>query len=207
MHTKVIIYILELESGKYYVGRTLNLEKRYKDHTLGKGCSYTKKYPPIKIKEVFHDKSPFDEDRYVIEYMCLYGIDNVRGGCYSMVNLSDIDIYSIKKKIWGAMDLCFVCGRDHFSTRCNEELDVYGDEIKKCKRCLKRGHLAHECLETKNIFQKNIKKSPEEFEEEKDNSPPDDISIIEEHSREEKEEDREGGESSPKEKICCCIIL
>lgn len=195
----VIIYVLELENGKYYVGRTKNLEKRYKDHTLGKGCSYTKKYPPIKIKETFYDKSPFDEDRYVIEYMYLFGINNVRGGSYSMVNLSDIDIYSIKRKIWGALDCCFICGRNHFSIRCNEETDIYGDEIIKCKRCLRKGHLGHECCESKNIFQKNIRKSPEEFI--KDDSSIKESSSIEEHSREDEDNPIENSPSK------CCIIL
>ena len=197
MESKCIIYTLELEEGKFYVGRTKNLEKRYKDHTLGKGCSYTKKYPPINIKEVFYDKSPFDEDRYVIEYMYLYGIDNVRGGSYSMVNLSEIDIYSIKRKIWGAIDCCFVCGRNHFSTRCNEETDIYGDEIVRCKRCLRKGHLGHECCENKNIFQKNIRKSPSSFINKDLPTPEEDNSSIDEHKR-------DGDYISPSK---CCIIL
>lgn len=160
------IYVLQLEGGKYYVGRTKNVEKRYRDHLSGKGSAYTKKYAPISILKVIEMVDPFEEDKITLEYMYRYGIDNVRGGSYAMVNLSQVDIYAIKKKIWGAMDLCFVCGRSHFSNRCREEYDVYGDEIRKCKRCLRRGHLAYECIEDKNIFQKNILKSAEAFSQE-----------------------------------------
>jgi hypothetical protein len=193
-YPKVIIYILELEDGKYYVGRTKNLDKRFKDHVSGVGSSYTKKYKPIRIKESYHDMNPFDEDKFVIEYMHKYGIDNVRGGSYSMVNLSNIEIYAIKRKIWGALDLCFVCGRKHFSNRCVEELDIYGDEILKCKRCLRKGHLAHECIEDKNTFQKNIAKAPEEFE-------------IENTANTKSSEDDNSCESHQPSKKSCCIIL
>lgn len=160
------IYVLKLESGKYYVGRTKNLDKRYKDHLSNKGSSYTKKYAPLEIIEKYENMNPFEEDKIVLEYMYKYGIDNVRGGSYSMTNLSQIDIYNIKKKLWGAMDLCFICGRSHFSNRCNEEYDVYGDEIRKCKRCLRKGHMAYECFEDKNIFQKKILKNSEDFPKE-----------------------------------------
>jgi len=199
------VYVLQLEGGKYYVGRTKNVEKRYRDHLAGKGSAYTKKYTPISILKVIEKVDPFEEDKITLEYMYRYGIDNVRGGSYAMVNLSEVDIYAIKKKIWGAMDLCFVCGRSHFSNRCREEYDVYGDEIRKCKRCLRRGHLAFECIEEKNTFQKNILKSSEEFPVE-DN--PKKTEFIEEDSSDEEippENPLTSEKNSPRKN--CCIIL
>jgi len=192
MENDVIIYVLELSSGKYYVGRTKNLEKRYKDHSSGKGCSYTKKYPPKKIEKAFYNMNPFDEDRYVIEYMFIYGIDNVRGGVYSMVNLSDGDRYNIKKRIWGASDSCFICGGKHSSFGCRETHDIYGDEVVMCRRCLRKGHNRSECYETYNIFQKKISQKLETSSEEILNL--DNEIVIEENEE-------------PGEKICCCTIL
>lgn len=43
---------------------------------------YTKKYKPLKIVEIINDKSIHELDQLLIDYMLLYGIDNVRGGNY-----------------------------------------------------------------------------------------------------------------------------
>lgn len=37
-----IIYTLQLEKNKYYVGKTTNLEKRLKEHFNGFGSEWTK---------------------------------------------------------------------------------------------------------------------------------------------------------------------
>ena len=39
------IYILKLEGGNYYVGKTDNPTKRYQEHVEGKGSAWTKKWP------------------------------------------------------------------------------------------------------------------------------------------------------------------
>jgi predicted GIY-YIG superfamily endonuclease len=76
------IYILRLEEGKYYIGKSENPIKRYEAHLAGTGSSWTKKYPPIELINVIENSSAFDEDKYTKEYMATYGIDNVRGGSY-----------------------------------------------------------------------------------------------------------------------------
>ena len=75
------IYILKLQGGKYYIGKTSDPMKRYKEHLDGKGSAWTKKYAPIGVEKVIKNASPFDEDKYTKEYMAKYGIDKVRGGC------------------------------------------------------------------------------------------------------------------------------
>ena len=74
------IYILQLNNDKYYVGKTNKLlNDRYKEHLDGIGSFWTKKYKPLSIIKQIENSSPFDEDRYVKEYMSIYGIENVRG--------------------------------------------------------------------------------------------------------------------------------
>ena len=66
------IYVLRLEQDKYYVGKTINVCKRYQLHKNGLGSEWTKLYKPIKIVKVYHDLSPFDEDKITKEYMSRY---------------------------------------------------------------------------------------------------------------------------------------
>lgn len=44
----VFIYILQLEQGKYYVGKTTNYAFRFERHFSSGGSAWTKKYKPIK---------------------------------------------------------------------------------------------------------------------------------------------------------------
>lgn len=77
--TKNYIYVLELEDERYYVGRTSNFFQRMNEHFGGNGSVYTKKYKPIKIKEVIEEKNNSDERDKTLEYMKIYGYEKVRG--------------------------------------------------------------------------------------------------------------------------------
>jgi len=124
------IYILRLSGGKYYVGKTDNMEKRYQQHLSGNGSAWTRKYKPTAIEKTITGASPFDEDRYVKEYMSKHGIDNVRGGQYVEMYLGDMQMEEIKKSIRGAADLCMRCGRgNHWAKDCIALRDVHGKEI------------------------------------------------------------------------------
>src|SRR6266446_5937610 len=90
---KYDVYVLECEQGKYYVGKTTNIEKRINDHLNGNGSQWTKTYKPKPEPiKVYKDCSAFDEDKYTIEMMSIYGIDNVRGGTFTQMKLGDDDI-------------------------------------------------------------------------------------------------------------------
>lgn len=122
------IYVLRLEKGRFYVGKSRNVEQRYQEHCQGRGSEWTRKYPPLAIHEVYRNVSPFEEDRITKEYMAAHGVYKVRGGSYSAVNLPEAPF--LKKEIWGATDCCFNCGRrSHFSSECIATHDIYGDEI------------------------------------------------------------------------------
>ena len=124
------IYILKLEKNKYYVGKSDNLEQRKNAHLNGTACFWTKKYKPISIEKIIPNASPFDEDKYTIEYMSKYGIDNVRGGIYITETLDEIQKYNIQKSIWGATNCCTQCGRlGHFVKNCTALKNIYGEDI------------------------------------------------------------------------------
>ena len=117
--SKVHIYTLQLEDGKYYIGRSYNVPKRLAQHYDGEGSVWTKKYKPIRLYEVFLNKTKFDEDKYTLMYMSIFGVDNVRGGSFCSVELGGADKYIIKRMLCTATDRCVKCEEHgHFFTDC-----------------------------------------------------------------------------------------
>jgi hypothetical protein len=115
----VFIYILKLEQDKYYVGKTTNPDRRLLEHNNSQGASWTKLYKPIEVLKLIPNCNNFDEDKYTLEYMNLYGMDNVRGGSFCSVILSTSDKYMIQKMLKGGNDKCFICGKGgHFANKC-----------------------------------------------------------------------------------------
>lgn len=124
------IYILKLINSKYYVGKTHNIENRYEQHVNGTGSAWTKKYKPLSIIKRIKSTSQFDEDKYVKEYMSKYGIENVRGGTYTSIELDDISLLQLQKELWHSKNLCTRCGRNsHFAKNCYAKTDVDGKTI------------------------------------------------------------------------------
>ena len=134
----VNIYILELENNKYYIGKSNNLNDRIMDHLDQKGSEYTKLYKPIRLIEIKYDCDDFDEDKYTLEYMEKYGINNVRGGSFSELQISDENMVVITKMINSAQNRCFICGsKEHYANKCNNK--------KKCSICESNYHLSNDC--------------------------------------------------------------
>jgi predicted GIY-YIG superfamily endonuclease len=125
------IYILKLEKGKYYIGKTHNVDKRFQQHLNGDGSFWTTKYKPLSVEDVIHNVSSFDEDKYVKQYMAKYGIDNVRGGSYVIEEIDITTKNTLQKEIWAALDCCTKCGRkNHFIKDCYASKDINGNDIK-----------------------------------------------------------------------------
>ena len=140
----VYIYVLKLTNNKYYVGKTDNPDLRLKAHIDNSGSTWTKKYKPIKIIELF-EGDKYDEDKYVQKYMDKYGIENVRGGSYSNIKLNSTQKSALKHIMKSNNDKCFKCNmKGHFASNCYynknlellasskdyesaDELDIYSD--------------------------------------------------------------------------------
>jgi cellular nucleic acid-binding protein len=96
----VFIYILQLQNGKYYVGKTSNPSFRLEQHFNAEGSSWTKKYKPISLIDIIPDCDDYDEDKYTIQFMERYGINNTRGGSFCEIKLSDTNISTLNQIIF-----------------------------------------------------------------------------------------------------------
>ena len=124
------IYVLRLEGGRYYVGKSDNVMTRYQQHIKGSGSAWTRKYKPVSLEKTIENVSSFEEDKVTKEYMSKYGIDKVRGGSYVEVELSEFHTDALKMEIWAAKDLCTQCGRPgHFVKDCHAKTDASGNKI------------------------------------------------------------------------------
>ena len=83
------LYVILLENDKYYVyctDSTVHNRIMIESIFISK---FVQKYNPKEIIETFWNIDEFDIDKTVKKYMAKYGIDNVRGGSYQSITLSN----------------------------------------------------------------------------------------------------------------------
>ena len=154
------IYVLQCEKGKYYVGKTTDVMRRYEEHKSGKGSAWTNKYKPLKMLECKAMLSPHDENNITKDLMKKYGIEHVRGGSYAQVTLPADCVSVLQREFQGTVDICYKCNlAGHFATKCPNmkiAVDVWGCNY--CDRTFetKYGCGVHErsCKKTEHVKEK-----------------------------------------------------
>jgi predicted GIY-YIG superfamily endonuclease len=118
------IYALQLETNKFYIGKTNRNEGvdiRFQEHKSGRGSEWTKLYKPVSIIEYYEHDSTFEEDVLTKKYMIKYGIENVRGGSYTKIELDEWQIKSLEHEFKSVSDSCYKCGKKgHFAIDCHK---------------------------------------------------------------------------------------
>lgn len=127
------IYVLKLTECCYYVGKTKDVKTRYKQHCEGKyGAAWTRLHAPLELIESYESSDIFEETRKTKELMAIHGINKVRGGAYTTIELDQSTIDFIQQEIWSAQDKCTRCGNDsHHILECRARWDINGCLLKR----------------------------------------------------------------------------
>jgi len=117
------VYILELEGGRVYVGKSSQPSRRYGQHAGGGGSVFTRMYPPTgrrlpRLGNVRGGTDAAERDE-TLRYMRARGIDLVRGWRYTSPTLSAEQSADAEANMRELFDLCRRCGRGgHFAASC-----------------------------------------------------------------------------------------
>jgi predicted GIY-YIG superfamily endonuclease len=134
------LYVLQLTGGKYYVGKSADVIKRFEQHKSGSGSVWTKMYAPVKLLETRPITSPHDENNVTKDYMKKYGIGNVRGGSYAQLALPDDARGVLEREFRGNDDQCIKCGlAGHFVGKCTATDETVPMTKKKWDRLFLQG--------------------------------------------------------------------
>jgi predicted GIY-YIG superfamily endonuclease len=121
------LYVLQLENGKYYVGKTADVKKRFEQHVSGKGAEWTKIHRPVKLLETRRITSEHDENNTTKDLMKKYGMENVRGGAYSTTDISPEVEDVLRLEMKSNTNACYKCGKSgHISKYCSRKTSFKG---------------------------------------------------------------------------------
>jgi hypothetical protein len=142
------IYVLRLQHGKYYVGKTNDPSSRIRSHFNGYGSAWTRLHAPIGVVEVRENASNIDEDLVTLKYIDRYGFENVRGGSYCDIDLDENELGNRRRTTLGWTDRCQKCGREgHWASKCYARTKVL-----VCYTCGREGHTSPQCYARTHVF-------------------------------------------------------
>jgi len=134
------VYTLQLNTDKYYVGKSENVEERINQHkTLSeRSAKFVKDNNGVKtqvelLTYVMEDLNLWEQQETLAQ-MLDKGFNNVRGWEFTSSNpLTYEECVSIKTLLFGSGDLCRKCGNpDHFVSNCNQTKANWLINLEEC---------------------------------------------------------------------------
>lgn len=119
-----VLYVLQCEDDKWYIGKTCDFKARMEEHFSQEGASeWTRQHRPIRCIATYRVESDSDERNLTLRYMRQYGIENVRGGGYCQRILSDATIQSLENIL--NQSICYNCWLPgHYSNMCGNPRQI-----------------------------------------------------------------------------------
>ena len=122
------VYVIKLNSNKYYVGKSNNIKNRIDQHKSFNKCAEFVKINGG-VKSQIPTLTPYEENhndwekRETIVRMLKHGYNNVRGWEYTnCTDLTIFDYHAIRKEIIGSTDRCRKCGGiGHMANKCSNQ--------------------------------------------------------------------------------------
>ena len=124
MARQVYLYVLPLQANRWYVGSSTNVAQRVAAHRAGSGAAFTQAFRPVGPPAVIRKAGGttpvgLQEDQLCLEYMCVYGIDRVRGGSHCAVTLPEAQRAALERIVRHAHNVCLTCGMpNHYTNEC-----------------------------------------------------------------------------------------
>jgi hypothetical protein len=85
-----------------------------------------------------------DETNLTKDLMKKYGIENVRGGSYTTIELDEATKSVLEREIRGNTDKCYNCGStEHFAKQCPTKVER--SNTNECYGCGETGHFIRDC--------------------------------------------------------------
>ncbi|CAM9251836.1 unnamed protein product, partial [Hapterophycus canaliculatus] len=120
------VYVLELDGGRYYVGKSSDVARRVAEHLSPEGGSgWTRTHKVMRDQHVLFPKSSGSSrspsrSSNTLEIAHRKGIDNVRGHAWTTVALTKSQRESFREQVCERKDLCRRCGMPgHMVSACS----------------------------------------------------------------------------------------
>ena len=179
------IYVLQLQHGCFYVGKSANPYKRLSQHKIGQGSAWTRIHKPVRIIKKIKMTSTLQEDQITEEWMKEKGIDKVRGGMYCQIDLPGHVEETLTTKFFHESGVCLRCGSPgHFANQCTAKEEWECDNCpftgsyqqverhekqcrrkrrhKSCARCGRDSHQQSNCYAKTTVDGDSLDSSDEE---------------------------------------------
>lgn len=96
MSTTTTVFLVRLENNRFYVGASVDPQKAYLTLCEGLGGAWTTLHRPLELMEMYPGVPVTEVDTIVRKQMDVRGIENVRGGSWEAVTLTDADLDAIR---------------------------------------------------------------------------------------------------------------
>jgi len=150
------VYVLLLNTGKIYVGKSDNIEERIKNHKECNKNSSTFVKVNNGVKEILKPITPSDsnysnwEKDETLVRMIKHGYNNVRGWEFTNTNnLTETECNFVKMSIMGLGDRCRKCGNSgHFAKECSNEKAKWLKDLEECLQSVNQNHTSSDIMNT-----------------------------------------------------------